>query len=76
MECHLTTAKSDAKTMMTQMEIPIGQFIGARIKADIRVVAMNAVSTALLSIASALARVEYQGKLGIKSMEAFVSRAL
>ena len=53
MECHLTTAKSDARTIVTQRENPIGQLIGVRIRAEIRVVAMNAVSTVLTSIASA-----------------------
>jgi hypothetical protein len=45
-------AKSDTRTMMTQRENPIGQLIGVRIKAEIRVVAMNAISTVLTSIAS------------------------
>ena len=39
--------------MVTQRENPIGQLIGVRIKAEIRVAAMNAISTVITSIASA-----------------------
>ena len=63
-ECHLTTAKSDTRTMVTQRENPIGQLIGVRIKAEIRVAAMNAISTVIASIASATQLVEYQGDSG------------
>jgi hypothetical protein len=52
-ECHLTMAKSDARTTMTQSAKPIGQLIGVRIKAEIRVVAMKVISTVLISITSA-----------------------
>ena len=38
--------------MMIQRENPVGQLIGVKIKAEIRVDAMNAISTVLTSIAS------------------------
>ena len=45
-------ARSDVRTMMTQRENPIGQLIGVRIKAEIKVEATNAISTLLISMAS------------------------
>ncbi len=41
--CHLTTATSDAATMMIQEANPKGQCLGTRINAVRMVVAMNAI---------------------------------
>jgi hypothetical protein len=44
---------SDTRTTRTQRENPNSQFIGIRISAEIKVVAMNVTSTVLASMASA-----------------------
>ena len=49
LECHLTTANSDATTMMIQKANPKGQYFGVKINAvRMVVVAMNAIRAVLV----------------------------
>jgi hypothetical protein len=48
LECHLTTANSDATTMMIQKANPKGQYFGVKINAVKMVVVMNAINAVLV----------------------------